>query len=186
MPEPDSIAVGTWAIDSVVIDSETFAIYMADSINGPGILGYVWITDEDDGVFDIDESPAYVRYDTVAGALNDVYFVGGPVGYEWQEPRKLTTGLPDDFALSQNYPNPFNSRTNISFSMPEPGMAELKIFDILGRQIKTLVSEELPAGRHIINWDCANADGKPIAAGIYFYVLDVGNFHESKKMLYLK
>ncbi|UCE66865.1 MAG: T9SS type A sorting domain-containing protein, partial [Candidatus Zixiibacteriota bacterium] len=192
IPKPDSIKPGTWAFsESPVIDSETFTLYFPDSpdsaVNGPGILAYVFIFDRDPGVFEIDDSPAYVMYmdDTTGTYLSDVYSVGAPVGYEWKPP-KLTTGLPDVFTLSQNYPNPFNSRTNICFNMPKPGFTELKVFDILGRQITTLVSEELPAGEHIINWDGSNAAGKPIAGGIYFYVLKAGDFRESKKMLYLK
>jgi hypothetical protein len=89
--------------------------------------------------------------------------------------------IPDKFALFQNYPNPFNPITNLKFQMPRPGFAELKIFDILGREIAALVNEKLGAGTHQVNWDAAS-----YPSGIYFYRLIAGDFNESKKMMLIK
>ncbi|HSR17839.1 MAG TPA: T9SS type A sorting domain-containing protein, partial [Ignavibacteriaceae bacterium] len=97
--------------------------------------------------------------------------------------------LPSDFLLSQNYPNPFNPTTNFEFSIPTGrnkwisnfGLVSLKIFDILGREVATIVNEELPAGSYKYQW---NAVG--LASGIYFYQLKAGDFVSTKKLILMK
>ena len=91
------------------------------------------------------------------------------------------TGLPKVYALSQNYPNPFNPSTTISFSLPRSGFTTLKIYDLMGREVTTIVSEELPAGTYSRQWNAAN-----ISSGIYFYRLQAGSFIVTKKLLLLK
>lgn len=86
-----------------------------------------------------------------------------------------------DYKLLQNYPNPFNSMTNIKFEIPSDDFASLKIFDLLGREIETLVNEKLPAGAYEIKW---NASQFP--SGIYFYKLSSGNYVETKCMVLIK
>jgi hypothetical protein len=190
-PVADSLTVADFGLNNsdayVEGDSVILELGFDELVRSSATLVYVWITSEEPGEFWIIESEGcFVQYIFEGNEYPfEVTFVGDPVYYEWEQP-KLITGLPDAFTLSQNYPNPFNAQTNISFNLGTPGLAELKVFDILGRQITTLVSEELPAGEHIINWDGANAAGKPIAGGVYFYVLKAGEFRESKKMLYLK
>ncbi len=88
---------------------------------------------------------------------------------------------PNRFALNQNYPNPFNPTTNISFSLPKRSFVSLKVFDLLGREVTTIVSEELSAGNYTRRWNAAN-----MANGIYFYRLRAGNFIETKKLILLK
>jgi photosystem II stability/assembly factor-like uncharacterized protein len=99
-----------------------------------------------------------------------------------------TTGVGDErpdapgsFSLSQNYPNPFNPTTTISFSIPSRAFVTLKAFDALGREVATLRSEELPAGRYVQHWSAAN-----LASGIYFYRLQAGAFVETKKLLLVR
>jgi hypothetical protein len=87
----------------------------------------------------------------------------------------------DNFLLFQNYPNPFNPSTKIQYSMPEEGYVTLKVFDMLGREVKTLVSENEKSGNYEVNFDASG-----IASGIYFYKLQVNNFIESKKMFLMK
>lgn len=89
--------------------------------------------------------------------------------------------IPEKFALNQNYPNPFNPETNISFSIPQKSFAELKVFDVLGRELETLLREEVNAGTYRINF---NAVKYP--SGIYFYRLAAGSFTETKKMILVK
>ena len=86
-----------------------------------------------------------------------------------------------DFYLSQNYPNPFNPSTKIKYYIPELKFTTLKVFDILGNEIATLVNEEKRAGTYEINW---YAVGLP--SGVYFYQLRAGSFVETKKMILLK
>lgn len=88
---------------------------------------------------------------------------------------------PNSFYLSQNYPNPFNPATNIRFRVHDFGFVSLKVYDILGREIATLVNEEKPAGGYEITFDGSN-----LVSGIYLYQLEVGNFSETKVMLLIK
>jgi photosystem II stability/assembly factor-like uncharacterized protein len=89
--------------------------------------------------------------------------------------------LPKEFSLSQNYPNPFNPVTKIKYSIPQSSKVVIKVFDILGNEIETLVNEEKPAGTYEITWF---AEGLP--SGIYFYQLKTGKYVETKKMLLMK
>jgi len=93
---------------------------------------------------------------------------------------------PSEFDLSQNYPNPFNPTTKIEFTLAKSGFVTLQIYDVLGRRVRTLVSEELSSGYKSVIWDGKNEDGKDVASGVYFYQLKVGDFSEPKKMLLLK
>jgi hypothetical protein len=88
---------------------------------------------------------------------------------------------PGDFLLSQNYPNPFNPSTRIKFTISNSGFVNLKIYDILGKEVATLVNEEKPAGTYIVEW---NATGLP--SGVYFYKLKTENLIETKKMILLR
>jgi hypothetical protein len=89
--------------------------------------------------------------------------------------------LPHHYNLGQNFPNPFNPSTEIQFSLPHRNFVTLKIFDLLGREVATLVSEELSAGNYSTRWDAA---GMP--SGVYFYRLQAGEFVETKKLLLLR
>jgi hypothetical protein len=89
--------------------------------------------------------------------------------------------LPEKFILSQNYPNPFNSSTVISFSLPLKLLVLLKVFDIMGREVATLVNEELAAGNHYHQWNASN-----ITSGVYFYQLKSGSFIDTKKLVLLR
>jgi hypothetical protein len=93
---------------------------------------------------------------------------------------------PSAFTLSQNYPNPFNQTTKIEFTLAKSGVVSLNIYDILGRKVRTLVSEHLSSGYKSVLWDGKNDSGKDVASGIYFYQLKVGDFSETKKLVLLK
>jgi len=94
--------------------------------------------------------------------------------------------LPRQYRLDQNYPNPFNPSTEISFALPSKTRVSLNIYNILGREINSLLSEELPAGDHRIAWDGTDSRGRQVSSGIYFYRLKTEDFDESKKMILLK
>jgi serine protease len=89
--------------------------------------------------------------------------------------------LPSDFSLSQNYPNPFNPSTNIKFSIANPGLTSLKIYNTLGREVASLVNEYLQAGSYDADW---NASGN--SSGVYFYRLQANGFVQTKRMLLIK
>jgi hypothetical protein len=89
--------------------------------------------------------------------------------------------LPNNYTLSQNYPNPFNPSTSINFSIPNSEFVSLKVYNILGSEVATLVNENLSAGSYRFNFDAAD-----LASGIYLYELNAGSFREIKKMNLLK
>ncbi len=90
-------------------------------------------------------------------------------------------GTPRDFYISQNYPNPFNPTTIINYSVPTRTFVSLKVFDILGREVKTLVNEEISAGNYSVNFNGAN-----LSSGVYFYSISAGIFKQVKKLILLK
>lgn len=96
---------------------------------------------------------------------------------------------PEAFKLSQNYPNPFNPSTVIRFSLPVLSKVELKIFDLLGREIMTLVNEEKPAGNYEVEFNALKSQGNnttELPNGIYFYRLKAGNFTQTRKMILMR
>jgi hypothetical protein len=88
---------------------------------------------------------------------------------------------PKEFALYPNYPNPFNPSTTISFSLPSRSFVTLKIFDVMGREVSTIVSEEIAAGSYQRQW---NASGFP--SGVYFYRLQAGAYTETKRLVLVR
>lgn len=91
------------------------------------------------------------------------------------------SGTPDKFSLSQNYPNPFNPVTKIEFGISKPGFVSLKVYDVLGNEVKSLVNENKPEGRYE-----AEFDGNSFSSGVYFYRLSAGDFVETRSMLLVK
>jgi hypothetical protein len=98
---------------------------------------------------------------------------------------KDNTYQPGQFSLSQNYPNPFNPETKINYSLPERSLVTLKIFDILGKVVATLVNEERPAGNFTVSFNANNAD-RNLPSGVYFYRLQAGNYVATKKLMLIK
>ena len=94
--------------------------------------------------------------------------------------------IPIELNLSQNYPNPFNPETKISYRLPENGFISLTIHDLLGRKIKTLVSDYQQAGQYSVTWNGKDEAGNSLASGIYLYTLKTGNILQSKKMILMK
>jgi hypothetical protein len=89
--------------------------------------------------------------------------------------------LPNFLGLSQNYPNPFNPTTSMQYTISNRQFVTLKVYDLLGREIATLVNEEKPAGEYEVEFDGSN-----LTSGIYFYRLNAGEYSATKKMILLK
>lgn len=89
--------------------------------------------------------------------------------------------IPNNFSLGQNYPNPFNPTTNIEYKLLSNEFVTLKIYDVLGKEIKSLVNDEKKAGTYKVTLDTSN-----LTSGVYFYILKAGDFTETKKMMFLK
>ncbi|MBN1397607.1 MAG: T9SS type A sorting domain-containing protein [Bacteroidetes bacterium] len=94
--------------------------------------------------------------------------------------------FPLKHSLSNNYPNPFNPKTVISYKLKVKSEVELRIFDILGREIATLVNEQKPAGTHTIEWDGKNSGGQHVSGGVYFCCFEAGKFRQTHKLILLK
>lgn len=89
--------------------------------------------------------------------------------------------VPDAYELGQNYPNPFNPRTAIPFAMPEGGHVTVRVFDMQGREVATLVNEFRPAGRHEVVWEAGH-----LASGAYFCIMQAADFKTTRKLILLK
>jgi len=110
---------------------------------------------------------------------NEVWFndIINPVEDDYNK----QTGIPAKLQLFQNYPNPFNPVTTIMFQIPEKSFVTIKVYDVLGNEVATLVNEEKPAGNYEVRFSASS-----LSSGIYFYRLQAGDFIETKKMLLLK
>ena len=123
---------------------------------------------------ELNTKPTFERLGTIAVSFKS--YAGG--GFE--------TMLPETFALHQNYPNPFNPVTTIRYELPEESHVSIVVYDIMGRQVKELVSGELVSGYHTAIWDATDSFGKPVGAGIYLYQIKAGDFTQTRKMILLK
>ena len=101
-------------------------------------------------------------------------------------PLSIDIVAPNTFELSQNFPNPFNPETKIQYQLPEGGNVVIRIFDVLGREVRTLVDDRRDAGFHVATWDARNNRGLQVGSGIYYYQIVSGKNRETKKMLLLK
>lgn len=95
--------------------------------------------------------------------------------------KEIGSGIPNNYSLDQNYPNPFNPTTNIRFNMPQAGTVTLKIFNVLGQEVATLLNEFRNAGSYEYTFDASNLN-----TGVYFYSITTNNFTSTKKMLLVK
>ncbi|NCQ19247.1 MAG: hypothetical protein COW85_14390 [Ignavibacteria bacterium CG22_combo_CG10-13_8_21_14_all_37_15] len=97
--------------------------------------------------------------------------------------RNILTG----FALSQNYPNPFNPETNINWQLAVGSFVTLKVYDMLGNEVVTLVNEEKPAGKYQVNFNALRTtNNQQLPSGVYFYQLRAGQFVQTKKFVLMK
>ena len=94
--------------------------------------------------------------------------------------------IPDVYSLHQNYPNPFNPTTQIQYDLPEEQFVSIAIYDVMGRNIRTLMNTNQIAGYHSVRWDAKNDFGEGVAAGMYIYTIQAGEFRATKKMVLLK
>ncbi len=147
-------------------------------------------------------------YKTISGGINwdqqftysanftQPFFLNSLTGYVLCDNRRIlkttTGGLvsvlsntdltgPEKYFLQQNFPNPFNPSTNLEFEIPELGFVSLKVYDALGKVVRTLVNENRPAGYYNVEFD-----GSDLPSGVYFYRLEAGKFAETKRMILLK
>ena len=141
--------------------------------------------------YDIDWAggKVYVAFGSQADTDTWTGYAGGKVQvYESTGPgvSVIDEALPVAFNLYNAYPNPFNPVTTIRYDVPENGLVNIIIYDILGRRVKTLISQTQTAGQRSVQWNATNDYGKPVSAGVYLYQIRAGKHISTKKMLLLK
>lgn len=97
-----------------------------------------------------------------------------------------TDSNPTSFTLEQNFPNPFNPITTIHYYVPFDSQVKIIIYDLMGREVNTVVNDYMAIGNHIIQWNGRDDLGQLVSGGIYFYKLQAGDFTQTKKMLLMK
>ncbi len=164
--------------------NQSYALYkfrlFPDSLSGTGRIGPTYNV----AVFGVDlesmrsapdSPPGSPARRIVKGGLDFVDGLLTSIG------NTSTTSIPEVFSLSQNYPNPFNPSTRISFSIPQQSNVTLKIYDVLGKEVMTLVNEVKSPGSYEVEFNAAN-----LASGAYFYKIQAGKFNDIKRMVLIK
>jgi hypothetical protein len=99
---------------------------------------------------------------------------------------EMDTSIPHQFTLYPAYPNPFNPITTLRYDLPEQATVNIIIYDLLGRQVKSLINQTQDAGNKSVIWNATNDFGKPVSAGVYLYKIHAGEFVQTRKMVLLK
>jgi len=120
--------------------------------------------------------------DSSAVLIDEIWYNETPTGMGISEDAPIASS----YELGQNYPNPFNPITTLRYDLPENGYVNITIYDMLGRQVKTLINQTQYAGYRSVIWDATNDYGKPVSAGIYLYQIQAGEYMQTKKMVLLK
>ena len=185
---------GTWHHVVGIISTQGLMLYIDNSLavheysvtSAQTMTGY-WRIGYDNLAFWPDEPTSR----SFAGSIDDIYIYNRALSVSEISSLFTATGTTSvknplvetlrTFNLSQNYPNPFNPSTSISFILPSRSFVSLKVFDLIGREVAIIVSEEMSAGSYSRQWNAAN-----MSSGIYFYRLQAGSFTETKKLILLK
>jgi len=177
----------TWSNDELSIFALSFAIDFRTSDEGWSASGYkvLYTSDKGETWTEKDTPDSSIIYDLqftdsktgYACGDNGVILKYGSPAVEVED--KLSTI--EGFNLEQNYPNPFNPGTKIKYSVPQTSQVQIKVYDVLGNVIETLVYEEKTLGTYELNWSAPN-----LPSGVYFYQLQAGSYVETKKMVLMK
>jgi len=115
-----------------------------------------------------------------------LYLIRAYISFGTSDNKEEVELLPSAFSLEQNYPNPFNPSTIISYQIPNQSRVQIRIFDALGREIRSLIDEEKSTGKYNIAWDGRDNYGNLVSSGNYFYTITAGDFVQTKKMILIK
>ena len=116
----------------------------------------------------------------------EYYFTGFMINEREMNSKIEYVSTPSSYILYQNYPNPFNLETEVKFIIPEPCDVLLKIYNLLGEEVRTLINERREKGYYTVKWDGKDSRGLTAASGVYFYRLKAGSFVSTKKMILIK
>ena len=123
-------------------------------------------------------------------AIHTSFSLNNDWDYDWSESCELSLSefslRPEDFTIYQNYPNPFNPFTTLRYDLPEDGLVDITIYDMLGNVVSNLINTNQSSGYKSIQWDATNNQGEPVSAGVYLYKIQAGDFVDTKKMILLK
>ena len=128
-------------------------------------------------IINLNEPPSEVTLDPNNYILKDVLQIVNSVNKSVK---------PTNYSLAQNYPNPFNPETTIEYKVPKPGFITIKIYNIKGEEVKTLINAEQTAGSYSVNWNGINNKGQQLSSGIYYYRIEAENYSQTRKMILLK
>jgi len=183
-PHP-AIGYDSWFWEKIVVNGDSVSIWaFADGEAPADTAGYIFTTDN---VAIGAGAPTFI-----IAAVTDDDSSSVHIDEIWYNETPTAMGISDDvpiassYKLGQNYPNPFNPTTHIRFNIPETGLVNITIYDMLGRQVKTLINNTQDAGYRSIIWDATNDYGKSVSAGIYLYQIQAGEYMQTKKMVLLK
>jgi hypothetical protein len=188
---------GTPIIDTISQNGQSSSVFLGQAAflrsddrdahsagGGSGINGYIRIENDTTLVND------YYKDSTVNRARRDSFVIRADAIILRQKTSDVQyfvyPTLPGDYELAQNYPNPFNPTTEVLFSVKKRGIVDLRIYDILGREVRSLMSARMEAGTYRVMWDGKTNLGSAAATGVYFYRLIVNDYVATKKMLLLK
>lgn len=179
---------GTWTQVSTVVPSAGLSLVSGGALTGTDSLGVFLFSDDGDSLGSRNDGLTNLNIHSLTIDNNNYVYAGTDNGV-WRRPlleitsveEEQTDEIPTEFWLSQNYPNPFNPQTSIQYAVSNRQFVSLKVYDILGNEIETLVNEEKPKGSYEVTWHAAN-----LPSGVYFYQLKAGSYVETKKMILMK
>ena len=187
--------------ENILIEGGDYLLIWCDNNEEQGLLHTNFkISAEGEGLFLVDnngvtildhiifgEQSSDLSYGRITDGSNTWAFMNPTPGSMNSELNiKSSNNIPDKFVLYQNYPNPFNPITTLRYDLPEDALVYLTIYDIMGREIKKLVSSRQVANRRAIQWDATNNKGQTVSAGVYLYTIQANQFIQTKKMILLK
>ena len=116
----------------------------------------------------------------------ELKFVVGDPAYVESMLLEILSQIPSEFALGQNYPNPFNPITRLDYLLPRRSDVSIRVYNMLGQEIITLLRQEQPYGKYSVSWNGLDKNEKQVASGVYFTELRAGSIRKTRKMLLLK
>jgi len=176
----------SWYLPAQSESQLTYEVEVADNAEFSSATVYDNLAQLNAQLNDLDEGNYFWRVRSKTNSESSSYStpanfkIGSVTSIENDEELKLS------YNLEQNYPNPFNPVTTIKYSLPEVSFVTIKIYDMLGREVKTLINQEVTAGNHKLTWKGDNNYGHKVSSGTYLYRITAGNFTEVKKMVLLK
>lgn len=158
----------------------------------PDLDGSCTVNTGDIAIFNLDANTQACRSDFDGNGFVDIMDLGILAlhnNHTCSPPSAVEEGidvLPRAYSLSQNRPNPFQPPTHIAFALPATGPVRLRVYNVLGQPVATLVNRALPAGRHEIAWDGRDDHGRLVASGMYFYRLETRDYARTRKMVIMR